>query len=137
DIVDGTGRVLGRHAGLGAYTVGQRRGLGLAGGAPLYVVELGARANRVRVGTEEEQYRGALLAGGWNWVSIPEPPVPIEATARIRSSHAGAEAPIEPLTGGRARLTFRSPQRAISPGQAVVLYDAERVLGGGFILEAL
>jgi len=136
EIVDRAGKVLGRHAGLAGFTVGQRRGLGLASDRALYVVALEAAANRVVVGGEEDQYRSGLVAERANWVSIACPSGPIEAVARIRSSHAGAAALVEPLPAGRFRVRFREPQRAVTPGQAVVLYAGEQLLGGGFIAEA-
>jgi len=137
EIVDRSGRVVGRHAGLAGYTVGQRKGLGLSASRPLYVVALDATRNRVVVGGEGEQYRTALLAARANWVSIPPPRSAFQAIARIRSSHPGAEACVEPLDDDRFRVLFREPQRAVTPGQAVVLYEGEAVLGGGFIAEAL
>jgi len=137
DIVDTEGRVLGRHAGLAAYTVGQRRGLGVASARPLYVVALDPVGNRVIVGEDREQYRGGLIAERVNWVSIERPTTPIEATARIRSGHAGAEAVVTPLDGGRIQVTFDAPQRAVTPGQAVVLYRGDLLLGGGFIQAAV
>ena len=135
EIVDGKGRVLGRHSGLAGFTIGQRRGLGIASSRPLYVVGLDAKENRVSVGEEHEQYRSLLLAARASWVSIAEPRSPFTAIARIRSSHAGAEARIEPLPGARFRVVFREAQRAVAPGQAVVLYDGDILLGGGFISE--
>src|SRR5206468_9512201 len=110
EIVDRAGKVLGRHAGLAGFTVGQRRGLGLASDRALYVVALEAAANRVVVGGEEDQYRSGLVAERANWVSIACPSGPIEAVARIRSSHAGAAALVEPLPAGRFRVRFREPQ---------------------------
>jgi tRNA-specific 2-thiouridylase len=137
DIVDSTGTVLGRHRGLASYTVGQRRGLGIRSERPTYVLALDAASNRVIVGGHDEQYRTALIADRMNWVSIEAPARALEATARIRSTHVGAAATVLPLPGERARVTFREPQRAITPGQAVVLYRDDLVLGGGFIREAL
>ena len=133
EIVTTTGQVLGRHEGLAAFTVGQRRGLGLSAARPLYVVALDPARNRVVVGDEREQYGCDLVAERANWVSIPQPDGPIRATVRIRSTHAGAVAEATPLPDRRFRVRFETPQRAITPGQAVVLYDGERVLGGGFI----
>jgi tRNA-specific 2-thiouridylase len=137
EIVDTQGRMLGRHQGLARYTVGQRKGLGIAVGRRLYVVALDPASNRVIVGEEGEPYSAGLLAERANWVSIPVPAAPFEAVARIRSTHRGAEATVEPLPAGRLRLRFREPQRAVTPGQAVVLYDGEVVLGGAYIAESL
>ena len=133
DIVDTRNRLLGRHTGLGSYTVGQRRGLGIASDRPLYVLALDGAANRVIVGGDDEQYRHALIAERMNWVSIEEPHGPLEAVARIRSTHQGAPATVESQPGRRARVIFRESQRAITPGQAVVLYRDDVLLGGGFI----
>jgi len=137
DIVTRDGRVLGRHRGLASYTVGQRRGLGISAGHAYYVVALDPVRNRVVVGEEHEQYGSELLAESANWVSIAEPQDAIRVSARIRSSHAGAEALVIPLPDRRFRVTFDAPQRAITPGQAVVLYEGERLLGGGFIAPCL
>jgi tRNA-specific 2-thiouridylase len=133
DIVTTGGRVVGRHAGLSGFTVGQRRGVGAIGGRPHYVVALEPATGRVVVGAEAEQYADGLVAGGVNWVSIAPPEGPIRALARIRSGHAGAWASVTPKGAGRIEVRFDAPQRAVAPGQAVVLYDDERVLGGGFI----
>ena len=133
EMVTTGGRVVGRHEGIAAFTVGQRRGLGAGGPAPRYVVALEPGSGRVVVGDEGEQYGSALVAGRANWVSIPPPDAPFRASARIRSSHRGATATVTPLPGGDFRAEFDEPQRAIAPGQAVVLYDGDRVLGGGFI----
>ena len=133
DIVGTDGRILGRHAGLVHYTVGQRRGLGISSPVPHYVTALDPVRNRVVVGEDREQYGSALLAERANWVSIPEPGVPIRARVRIRSTHPGAEALVTPLASRRFRVAFDAPQRAITPGQAAVLYDGDRLLGGGFI----
>jgi tRNA-specific 2-thiouridylase len=135
DIVDTGGRRLGRHQGLAAYTVGQRRGIGLSAGRPCYVVALDATRNEVVVGEEGEQYHTRLIAERINWVSIDPPRRPMSAIACIRSSHAGAKARVEPLAGGRMSVTFEQAQRAITPGQAVVLYDDDLVIGGGTIAD--
>jgi tRNA-uridine 2-sulfurtransferase len=133
EIVDVHGRLLGRHDGLAGFTIGQRKGLGVAAGRSLYVIGLDTSTRRVVVGGEGEQYASVLEAERANWVSIEEPREPIEVVARIRSSHPGAAARVEPLPGDRFRVRFLQPQRAVTPGQAVVLYDGDRVLGGGFI----
>ena len=133
DVVTTDGRVVGRHDGIAAFTIGQRRGLGAGGPAPRYVVAVDPGTGRVVVGDEGEQYGSALVAGRANWVSIPQPDAPFRASARIRSSHRGAAATVTTFPGDSFRAEFDEPQRAIAPGQAVVLYDGDRVLGGGFI----
>ena len=132
-IVTTDGRVVGRHDGLSGFTVGQRRGLGAIGGRPHYVVALEPETRSVVVGSEADQYAGGLVAAGVNWVSMPPPVRPIRAQARIRSAHAGSQATVLPSGDDRIEVRFDAPQRAIAPGQAVVLYDDDRVLGGGFI----
>ena len=136
-IVDTHGRQLGRHAGLAGFTVGQRRGLGIASSRPMYVVGLDAQTRSVIVGEDGEQLAGGLVSGRFNWVSIAQPQGPFEATARIRSSHPGAAVLVEPLPDGGVKVLFREMQRAVTPGQAVVLYRDDLVLGGGFIATAL
>jgi tRNA-specific 2-thiouridylase len=133
DIRDTGGRRLGRHDGLAAFTIGQRRGLGIASPHPLYVVDLDPGTGRVTVGEEREQYRRDLRAVDMRWVSIAEPASPLRAAARIRSTHAGAACEARPGPDGAWLVRFDEPQRAITPGQAVVLYDDEVVLGGGTI----
>ncbi len=132
EVIDTSGHVLGRHRGVPFYTVGQRRGLGIAGGEPRYVVRLDAEANRVIVGSEAELYRDSLWATAVSYVSgsLPEAPVTIAAKIRYRSPEALALLiPHE----DRAEVRFQQPQRAITPGQAVVFYHGEEVLGGGTI----
>jgi len=133
DVVTTGGQVVGRHEGLAGFTIGQRRGLGVGGPAPRYVVAIEPGTGRVVVGEEGEQYGKTLQAERVNWVSIPPPTAPFRASARIRSSHRGATATVTPLAGDAFRVEFDEPQRAIAPGQAVVLYDGDRVMGGGFI----
>jgi tRNA-specific 2-thiouridylase len=135
-ITDRRGVVVGRHRGIADFTVGQRRGLGLAAGRPRYVVELDPVANRVVVGDAGDQYGDRLVAGRARWVSIDTPRSSFEAEIRIRSTHAGARARIEPIGPDRFRAVFREPQRAIAPGQAAVLYDGDLLLGGGTIERA-
>jgi tRNA-specific 2-thiouridylase len=133
EIVDSGGRVLGRHRGLHRYTVGQRRGLGLSTGAPLYVLRLDPAETRVVVGPREELGRRDLTASGVNWIAGAPPDGPRRVTARIRHRHADAPATVTADVSGHASLTFDAPQLAITPGQAVVFYDGDVVLGGGWI----
>jgi tRNA-uridine 2-sulfurtransferase len=134
DIVSTSGAVLGRHNGLHNYTVGQRRGLGLAEGHPVYVVALDRAANRLVVGEDRELRSAACEVRNVNWISFAMPGAPIGARVRIRNRHEPAEAEITPLGDSAARITFLEPQRAITPGQAAVFYSGEQVLGGGWIV---
>jgi tRNA-uridine 2-sulfurtransferase len=133
EIVSTSGEVIGRHSGLHHYTVGQRRGLGLAAGHPVYVVALDRENNRIVVGEDGELRRATCEIRNVNWISYTSPENPIRAAVRIRNRHEPAPAEIIPLDTTTARVTFDEPQRAITPGQAAVLYDDERVLGGGWI----
>ena len=133
DILDPDGRVIGRHHGAIRYTIGQRRGLGVAAEQPLYVVAKDMARNTVTVGPENALYSRELTAKDFNWLSIPEPDHPIRVTARTRYRQKENEATVWPLENSRVRLVFDQPQRAITPGQAVVLYDGDLVLGGGTI----
>jgi tRNA-specific 2-thiouridylase len=133
EIVDRAGRVLGTHSGVAGYTVGQRRGLGLSAERPLYVLSLDSRRQRVVVGPEGEQYGRTLYASEANWVFEAEPQRPFQVRARLRYRHAGAPARVVPLPGRRFRVEFEEPQRAITPGQALVAYRGDEVLGGGWI----
>ena len=132
-VVDAGGREIGRHQGVHRFTIGQRRGLGIAAERPLYVVAVHADTRTLVVGDEDALMRDHLLARDVNWVSIPEPAGEIRARARIRYRHAEAPASIRPLRGGRAEVRFDTKQRAITPGQAVVFYDGDVCLGGGWI----
>lgn len=132
DIVDTEGRVLGRHEGVEFFTIGQRRGLGVARGTPLYVVGIDAPRARVIVGPEEALYQQSLRAEGVNWVEGP-PGAPVEAQVKVRYKAPAVAATITPIGSDTAMVAFHEPQRAITPGQAVVFYEGERVLGGGFI----
>lgn len=133
DFVDAQGRVLGRHRGLPAYTRGQRRGLGVSADRPLYVVAKDGENNRVILGDDADLYSSALTAEAFNWVSVACPAGTLRAEAKIRHSRRGAAAVAEVLTAGRVRVRFDTPQRAVTPGQSVVLYDGDLVLGGGVI----
>ena len=132
EIVSTSGEVLGRHNGLHHYTVGQRKGLGLAVGYPVYVVALDCGKNQLVVGEDRELRRCVCTVRNVNWIA-DAPDGPVQAAARIRNRHEPALAEITPLEATNARVTFREPQRAITPGQAAVFYLGERLLGGGWI----
>ncbi len=136
DFVDEEGRVLGRHKGLIGYTVGQRRGLGLSLPAPLYVRRKCVENNTVVLAPESALYTTRLMAEDFNWIAGEAPAAPIRAAARTRYSAKEAPAWITPLPDGRAEVVFDTPQRAVTVGQAVVLYESDDVLGGGTICEA-
>ena len=133
EVVDTAGRVLGTHRGVHGLTVGQRKGLGLAAGVPLYVLRLDAEESRVIVGPREELASRELTASDVNWISGEAPCEPRRVTARIRHRHADAPATVTSTGAGRAHVLFDDSQIAITPGQAVVFYDGEEVLGGGWI----
>jgi len=137
EVVDTDGRVLARHAGSAAFTVGQRRGLGVPGPEPSYVLEIDARANRVIVGPGELLARSGAIADRVSWVA-GEPPsqVPFEAEVRIRYRGEDVPSVVESL-GDAMRIEFRTPQRGVSPGQSAVVYRGEELLGGGRIVDAL
>jgi len=132
DIVDTEGKVLGRHSGIGFYTVGQRRGLGLVAHKPLYVLSIEPDSNRVVVGSNEQLLCNELVASDVSYVSGEAPQEPCNVTAKIRYKSPEAKAMLYPQ-GEKARLVFEEPQRAITPGQAVVFYQEDVVLGGGII----
>jgi len=135
EIVDTEGRVVGTHGGVHRYTVGQRRGLGLARALPVYVVRVEADANRVVVGGADELLSQEFTAAGVNWVAFDEPAGPVRADVRVRYRHQEAPATVTPLAGGRARVRCDEPQRAITPGQATVFYRGAEVVGGGWIVK--
>jgi tRNA-specific 2-thiouridylase len=131
-IVDESGRVLGSHQGAAGFTVGQRRGLGLALAEPQYVVAVDAVANRVVVGPEHRLFRRALWTRTVHWVAGGAPSGLLRVAAKVRYRTPEAAATVHPEDGG-ARVEFDEPQRAIAPGQAVVFYDGDEVIGGGTI----
>ena len=133
--VDREGRVLGQHKGFIRYTKGQHKGLGLAIEPPLYVLRKDPADHAVYLGHNGDLFTSELIAGDWNWISIPALTAPMTVTVKTRYSQREAEAVAEPLSGGQVRLRFREPQRAVTPGQFVVLYDGDAVVGGGVILE--
>jgi len=132
-IRDRDGHELGRHAGIHRFTIGQRKGLGLSTGVPLYVVNIDAEHAAVTVGPREDLDRATLTASRVNWMSGDVPAGPIRVDARIRYRHKEAPATITPLAADRVSVTFDEPQSAITPGQAVVFYDGDTVVGGGWI----
>ena len=133
DFVDRAGHVLGRHKGLPCYTTGQRKGLGVSAGKHVYVLRKNAQDNTILLGDNEELFTSVLTAGRVNWISGEPPASPLRVTAKTRYSQTEAAATVHPLPDGRIRVEFDVPQRAITAGQAVVLYDGEQVLGGGTI----
>lgn len=134
DIVDTDGRVLGQHTGIHHYTIGQRKGLGIAAPAPLYVVALDVARNQVVVGERDSVHQPDCIVDRVNWVSMAVPDAPITATVQIRYRSPAVSAKVVPLADGSVKLVFEEPQFSVSPGQAAVWYDADdRVLGGGII----
>lgn len=133
DFVDSTGRVLGRHKGLPCYTVGQRKGLGVAAGKHVYVLSKNGADNTILLGDDEELFSPALTASRVNWISGETPTAPFRCAAKTRYSQTEAPCTVYPLPESGMRVVFDQPQRAITAGQAVVLYDGEEVLGGGTI----
>lgn len=137
DFLDLQGNVVGTHRGAVGYTLGQRKGLGVAMGTPVYVCDKDMNANTVTLGPNEALYHRSLRAADWNWISISELSSPMRVLAKARSRMAEQPAWVYPEEDGCARVEFDEPQRAITPGQAVVLYDGEIVVGGGTITEVL
>lgn len=137
DYLDETGKVVGRHKGAVSYTIGQRKGLGIALGAPVYVCRKDMVANTVTVGSNEALFSQGLRAKDWNWIPFPALTKPIAVTAKTRHSQHEQAAIVYPEANGYARVEFTQKQRAVTPGQAVVLYDGDIVVGSGTITEAI
>lgn len=137
DFLDESGRVVGQHRGAAGYTLGQRKGLGLAMGAPVYVCGKDMAANTVTVGPNESLFRRTLIANDWNWMTVEALTEPMRVRAKARSRMTEQPATVYPMENGRARVEFDEPQRAITPGQAIVLYDGDLVVGGGTITEVM
>ena len=133
DFVDQNGKVLGRHQGLIRYTIGQHRGLGLGWHEPLYVLRIDPERNRVVLGPQEALFSRELTAGDFNWTGGETPKEAFRCAAKARYRQIEQPAAAEPLPDGRVHVVFDEPQRAITPGQSVVLYDGDIVLGGGTI----
>lgn len=132
EIVDTKGRVLGRHPGVAFFTIGQRKGLGIAAGKPLYVVRLEPESNRVVVGEHEDCLAQECFVTDLNWLPWDKLPGALTVTVKVRYTAPAVPATIEPWAGG-VKVHFQTPQRAITPGQAAVFYDGDKVLGGGTI----
>lgn len=131
--IDRNGAVIGKHQGLYRYTVGQRKGLGGGFGQPMYVTGIDPARNQISLGEEGSQYTNRLVAGDLNWISFDRLEEPMEAFAKVRYQARPAKATLTPGTDGRVEVQFEEPQRAVTPGQAVVFYDERYVLGGGTI----
>lgn len=128
------GKILGKHKGIIHYTVGQRKGLGLALGYPAFVLEIRPETDEVVIGTYEESLTHTLRANELNFMSVEDLTEPMRVFAKIRYNHKGAWCTVEKTGEDEITCTFDEPIRAVTPGQAVVLYDGEYVLGGGTIL---
>lgn len=137
DIVDASGKVLGRHKGVAFYTVGQRKGLGIAAAEPLYVRSLDAEKNQVIVGGNQDLFAGGLVADNLNWVAVEGLAGPVRAGVRIRYGAKEAPAKLTPQPDGTVRVEFEAAQRAVTPGQSAVFYEHDEVLGGGIIRYAV
>lgn len=131
-IVDESGRHLGSHGGVHRFTIGQRKGLGLSSPSPLYVLKIDPAAGAITVGARASLERRTLTASGVNWIAIDAPEA-MRVSAQIRHRHAPAPGLVRSRPGGRAEFEFDTPQPAITPGQAVVFYDGDIVVGGGWI----
>lgn len=132
-ILDQRGNILGQHQGILFYTIGQRKGLGISTREPLYVVAIDGKNNALIVGSKKDTYQDELIATDINWIAIEQPRQPIKAKVKIRYLHPGAEAMITPLNKDSVHIKFTEPQMAITPGQAVVFYSGDSVIGGGTI----
>ena len=132
-IVNRSGEVLGRHGGVHRFTVGQRKGLGIAAAEPLYVLQLRPADQTVVVGPRLELERTSLMASNVNWIAGAPPTDTLRLMAQIRHRHQPAPATVDSLDAGRAAVEFDAPVMAIAPGQAVVFYDGDEVIGGGWI----
>ena len=131
--MDLQGNPVGRHRGAVCYTLGQRKGLGLAMGAPVYVCDKDMKANTVTVGPNEALFQRSLLATDWNWFPFEELTQPLRCMAKARSRMTEQPATAYPEKNGTVRIVFDEPQRALTPGQTVALYDGDTVIGGGCI----
>lgn len=135
--LDLAGKVVGKHQNAVSYTLGQRKGLGIALGAPMYVCAKDMARNTVTLGPEEELFSTTLIAEDVNFLPFETLDTPITVTAKARYRHKPQEATVYPMEGGKIKVVFSTPQRALTPGQAVVLYDGDLVVGSGTITEVL
>ena len=135
-IIDLQGNVLGEHRGIASYTIGQRKGLGIASREPLYVTAIDPEKNTITVGSKNEVYATELVASDLNWISIEKPDSPMNVKARVRYRHREASATVISTGTGEVMVKFQEPQMAITPGQAVVFYDGDTVVGAGLIAYA-
>jgi len=132
DFVLADGKVIGRHKGIHRYTVGQRRGMGIAWSEPLYVIRLEPDTNRVVVGLEKELFRDTFTINNCNWLQPPDPAA-ADLQCKIRYRHRGVSCMVTPLAAGRATVRFAMPEKGVTPGQVAVFYRGEEVVGGGWI----
>lgn len=135
EIVNTSGDVVGKHTGIHRYTIGQRRGLGIAHEKPLYVVQIERAKNQIIVGEQDELDTIEFVAKGVNWVAFDTPSEPVKADVKVRYRHDPTPATIFPLPDNMARIVFDTPQRAITPGQATIFYNGDEVVGGGWIIK--
>ncbi len=132
-IVNKEGKVIGEHRGIIFYTIGQRKGMRIADKNPLYVIAIDKKNNTIRAGKEQELYTNELIAYNMNFINVEKLETLIKAKAKIRYLHQPSQATVIPLNEGKVRVKFDSPQRAVTPGQAVVFYNGDEVIGGGTI----
>ena len=135
--IDTKGNILGKHQGIAYYTIGQRKGLGIALGTPMYVVEIDPVSNVVVLGEHDEVFGNCLISTDNNFISIDQLVKPMKVEAKIRYSAPASAAELTPLKDGQVQVTFEKPQRAITPGQAIVFYQGDLVVGGGTILKQI
>ena len=135
DFVDTRGKVLGRHQGILHYTIGQRKGLGIAFGKPMFVVEIDVFNNKVVLGDDGEVFSNSLIARDLNFISINTLEAPMQVKAKVRYSAVASDAWVTPISKDSVKVEFEVPQRAITPGQSVVFYDEDMVVGGGVIIK--
>jgi tRNA-specific 2-thiouridylase len=137
DIIDRQGNILGKHAGIWNYTIGQRKGLGIAYTEPLYVIELNKEKNHVVVGTRQEVMSTSFIVKDLNWIAIEKLETPIEVSAKIRSAQKASPATVEPADDNSVRVIFHQANDGITPGQLAVFYQDDIVVGGGTIHQVL